>query len=178
MSSKDANGRVGKAGPDCAPGPDGKVVTTRGHDAIVVFVDRLSTTGRVVACSTSGSVERRAEIFDQEVFKHHGLLTLCRMTTSAFSVSSGRRCMTGWVSSYPRVMVPVKNAEQSMAQPHTAHSFVGTTSQTSDTGPRNSAAHTRIPGPLTPTHAFSLALTSPTPALFSLRRVRLGTLLV
>jgi hypothetical protein len=33
MSSKDAEGRVGKAGPDGAPGRDGKVATKRGHTA-------------------------------------------------------------------------------------------------------------------------------------------------
>jgi hypothetical protein len=48
-------------------------ITTRGHDSIVVFVDRLSKMMHAAACTKTVSAERLAEIFEREVFKHHGI---------------------------------------------------------------------------------------------------------
>jgi hypothetical protein len=48
-------------------------ITTRGHDSIVVFVDRLSKMMHAAACTKTVSAERLAEIFEHEVFKHHGI---------------------------------------------------------------------------------------------------------
>jgi hypothetical protein len=48
-------------------------LTKRGHDAIVVFVDRLSKMMHAAPCTKTVTAERLAELFEQEVFKHHGL---------------------------------------------------------------------------------------------------------
>jgi hypothetical protein len=50
-------------------------VTKRGHDAVVVFVDRLSKMVHVAPCTKTATAERLAEIFEHEVFKHHGMPT-------------------------------------------------------------------------------------------------------
>jgi hypothetical protein len=48
-------------------------ITKKGHDAVVVFVDRLSKMVHVAACTKTVTAERLAELFEQEVFKHHGI---------------------------------------------------------------------------------------------------------
>lgn len=48
-------------------------VTQKGYDAIVVFVDRLSKMVHVAPCCKTVTAEQLAEIFEHEVFKHHGI---------------------------------------------------------------------------------------------------------
>jgi hypothetical protein len=48
-------------------------LTKKGHDAVVVFIDRLSKMVHVAACTKTVTAERLAELFEQEVFKHHGI---------------------------------------------------------------------------------------------------------
>jgi hypothetical protein len=48
-------------------------ITKKGHDAVVVFVDRLSKMVHVAACTKTVTAERLAELFEQEVFKHRGI---------------------------------------------------------------------------------------------------------
>jgi hypothetical protein len=50
-------------------------VTKRGHDAVVVFVDRLSKMVHVAPCTKKATAERLAETFEHEVFKHHEMPT-------------------------------------------------------------------------------------------------------
>jgi hypothetical protein len=45
--------------------------TKRGHDAIVVFIDQLSKMVHAAPCIKTVTAERLAELFEQEVFKHH-----------------------------------------------------------------------------------------------------------
>jgi hypothetical protein len=47
--------------------------TPRGHDAIVVFVDRLSKMVHLVACTTDCTARALANTFVQEVFRLHGV---------------------------------------------------------------------------------------------------------
>jgi hypothetical protein len=44
-------------------------ITTRGHDSIVVFVDRLSKMMHAAACTKTASAERLAEISEHEVYQ-------------------------------------------------------------------------------------------------------------
>jgi hypothetical protein len=43
-------------------------LTKRGHDAIVVFVDRLSKMVHAAPCTKTVTAERLAELFEQDVF--------------------------------------------------------------------------------------------------------------
>jgi len=47
--------------------------TSRGHDAVVVFVDRLSKMVHIAPCTKTASAERCAELFEREVFRLHGV---------------------------------------------------------------------------------------------------------
>jgi hypothetical protein len=49
--------------------------TRKGHDAIVVFVDRFSKMARFAPCFTTSTARDVAHIFFKEVFRHHGLPT-------------------------------------------------------------------------------------------------------
>ena len=49
--------------------------TKRGHDAIVVFVDRMSKMVHFAPCTSSVTAEETATLYYDNVFKHHGLVT-------------------------------------------------------------------------------------------------------
>jgi hypothetical protein len=48
-------------------------VTKAGHDAITVFVDRLTNMVHFVPCKTAISAEELAKMFVHEVWRLHGL---------------------------------------------------------------------------------------------------------
>ena len=50
-------------------------ITKRGHDAILVFVDRLSKMVHLVPTTTKVTGAQTAQLFFDHVFKHHGLPT-------------------------------------------------------------------------------------------------------
>ena len=47
--------------------------TPRKHDAIVVFVDKLSKLARFVPTTTNADAPEIARLFFEEIFRHHGL---------------------------------------------------------------------------------------------------------
>jgi hypothetical protein len=53
----------------------GLPLTPRGHDALTVFVDRLSKRLHVAPCSKDPSAETLAHIFFDTVWRHHGMPT-------------------------------------------------------------------------------------------------------
>jgi len=48
-------------------------LTRKGHDAIIVFVDRLTKRSHFVPLHTTATAPEVAKIFFSEIFKHHGL---------------------------------------------------------------------------------------------------------
>ena len=51
----------------------GLPLTSRGNNAIWVFVDKLSKRGHAVPCAAKGTAEDVARMFMDAVFKHHGM---------------------------------------------------------------------------------------------------------
>jgi hypothetical protein len=49
------------------------LVTTRGHDSICVFVDRLTKMVHFVPCKEKLSVKGFAELYVDNIFRYHGL---------------------------------------------------------------------------------------------------------
>src|SRR5579871_3641008 len=47
--------------------------TPRGHDAIVVFVDRLSKQAHFIPTTSKVTAKKLAEIFFKEIFRLHGM---------------------------------------------------------------------------------------------------------
>jgi hypothetical protein len=68
----------------------------RGHDAIVVFVDRLSKMVQAAPCTKTGTAERLAKLFEQSYPK-----TSCLTGTSVFKVTFERNYIPTWAPSCP-----------------------------------------------------------------------------
>jgi hypothetical protein len=92
-------------------------VTKRGHDAGVVFVDRLRKMVHVAPCTKQATAERLAEIFEHELFKHHG------MPTDILSDRDIRFQSEFWKTVHSRLGVKLSMSRHRSTAKHCAHGF-------------------------------------------------------
>nr|CAG8676845.1 559_t:CDS:2 [Entrophospora candida] len=68
--------------------------TSKGYDAIVVFVDRLSKRAHFIPLTTDATAPNVAKIFFDHIFKHHGLPKDEHLSASEFTYNNSKQAST------------------------------------------------------------------------------------